>query len=51
MAPQVNLEIKDLTEIPVKQDHRALMDSKDLPDRPDLLDHLVSLACRRLLVT
>lgn len=50
MAPRVSLETKDLTEIPVTQDHRALMDTKDLLDHPDLLDPRVSLACLRLLV-
>lgn len=51
MAPRVNLATMDQMEIPVNQDHRALMDSKDLLDRPDLLAPLVSLACRRSLVT
>lgn len=51
MAPRVNLETKDLTEIPETQDQWALMDTKDLLDHPDLLDPLVSLACRKSLVT
>lgn len=49
MAPRVNLATKDLMEIPVSQEYRALTDSKDLLDRPDLLAPLVNLACRRSL--